>query len=163
MKKIKLINDLGLSSEEIQKLPIRKKSRGIIFLDKNTLVCVEENTKNIDKLLGLPGGALENNENEVETLEREVLEETGYKIKNIIFLGIIEVVRRKYLSTTYCYTAKTNSLKAHISLTPDEVEVETRPLEIDFLKAFTRINQEYNKNPNDNSLRSILMLGELKN
>lgn len=38
-----------------------------------------------DGLFFLLGGGLENDENEIQALKRELLEETGYEIKNIIF------------------------------------------------------------------------------
>ncbi|PAF21053.1 hypothetical protein CHH49_13485 [Terribacillus saccharophilus] len=42
--------------------------------------------KRNDHLLMLPGGGTENGENELECLEREVLEETGYTINKPAFL-----------------------------------------------------------------------------
>ena len=66
------------------------------------------------------------------------------------------------MSVTYCYRAKAKSTKKEISLTPEEIEVNTRPVEMSFDEAFDRINKEYNKNSNDNSLRSILIMKEIK-
>ncbi|PAF35996.1 hypothetical protein CHH58_13635 [Terribacillus saccharophilus] len=42
--------------------------------------------KRNDQLFMLPGGGIENDENELECLEREVMEETGYTINEPAFL-----------------------------------------------------------------------------
>ncbi|WP_175074207.1 NUDIX domain-containing protein [Terribacillus sp. AE2B 122] len=42
--------------------------------------------KRNDQLFMLPGGGIENGENELECLEREVVEETGYTINEPAFL-----------------------------------------------------------------------------
>lgn len=157
-----IINDYNLSAEDINKLPIRKKARGVIFLDKKTIICVEERNNKMEILLGLPGGTIEDNENEIVAFSREVEEETGYEIEDVVFIGVVKVIRKEYVSHTSCYKAKTKGIKKDINFTSEEIEVETRPLEIDLETAFNRINEEYNKNPNDNSLRSLLILKEIR-
>jgi ADP-ribose pyrophosphatase YjhB (NUDIX family) len=161
MKKIGVINKHNLSQAQIRKLPIRKKVRGVIFKDKNTLICVEENSNNIKNLLGLPGGAVENKEVNIEAFKREVLEETGYEVKDVKSIGIIQVIRKKYISYTTCYISNTKGRKRKLNLTQDEIEVNTKPIEINIEKAIKRIESEYNKSPNDNSLRSLIILNNI--
>ena len=161
MKKIGIINEHNFSKEKISKLPIYKKVRGLIFKDKNTLICVEETSHNIKNLLGLPGGTVENKENNLKAFNREVLEETGYIIKNIKPIGVIEVIRKTYISYTTCYIAKTKGRKQKTKLTRDEIGVNTKQIEINLRKAINRIKSEYNKSPNDNSLRSLMILDNI--
>ena len=53
MKKIGIINEHNFSREKINKLPIRKKVRGVIYKNKHTLVCIEEDGYGIKNLLNL--------------------------------------------------------------------------------------------------------------
>ena len=158
----KVINEHNLPKEEIELLPIHRKVKAVIFNEDNTLICVEEDNKR-EYLLGLPGGGLENGENDIQGLKREVKEETGYDITNITHFGVIELVRAKYLSVTNCYTARTKGSKDSLKLTDEEIAVKTSSLEISFKEALKRITEEYSKNPNNNSLRSLLMLKEVEN
>ena len=89
MKKIGIINEHNFSKEKISKLPLRKKVRGLIYKNKNTLVCIEENGYNIKNLLKLPGGSVEKNESNIKAIKREILEETGYGIEDIKCIGFI--------------------------------------------------------------------------
>jgi ADP-ribose pyrophosphatase YjhB (NUDIX family) len=162
MKINEVINEHNLSAEEIDKLPIHKKVRGVVFVDENTIICVEENSHNIDNLLGLPGGTVEDNEDEILAFNREVKEETGYEVEDIIYIGVIKVIKKNYVSYTSYYKAKTKGAKKGIKLTSEEIEVGTHPVEINFNNAINRINEEYNKTPNDNSLRSMSILKEIK-
>lgn len=158
MKKIGFINEHNYTKEKIKSLPVHKKVRGIIFKDKNTIVCIEENFYGIKHLLGLPGGTLNKNENYINAFKREVLEETGYNIKNIKFIGFIDSVRSKYITHTLFYTAKTKGKRSSIQLTEEEIETETKPIEMNIKKAVQKIKSQYNKSPNDNSLRSLMVL-----
>lgn len=158
MRTLGIINEHNLTKEQINKLPIHKKVRGLIFKNKNTLVCVEENSHGVENLLGFPGGTVEDKESDINAFKREILEETGYRIENIKLIGVIEVVKKKHISYTTCYIAKTKGKKQKINLTEQEIDVNTKPIEIDFKKAIKRIKAEYNKSPNYNSLRSLMIL-----
>lgn len=161
MKKIGGINEHNFSREEINKLPIRKKVRGLIFKDNDTLVCVEENGYGVKHLLKLPGGGLENNESNLEGIRREILEETGYKLDEIECIGYIENVRKEYVLHIIYYKAKTKGKKGVLKLTEEELKVETKPIEINFKIALERIKNEYSKVKNDSSLRDIMAFNEL--
>lgn len=58
----------------------REAVRGIIFKEKKLLLIHSEN-KNYD--FKFPGGGIEDNETHEETLKREILEETGYKVVTV--------------------------------------------------------------------------------
>jgi len=162
MKKIGIINDHNFSREKINKLPIHKKVRGVIFKNKNTLICIEENGYGIKHLLKLPGGSVENNESNIKAIKREILEETGYEIDDIKCLGFIENIRKEYSIHTTYYKAKTKGKKRKLKLTEEELKVETKPIEIDLELAEKRFKNEYSKAHNDSSFRDILILNELK-
>lgn len=156
-----IINKHNFSEEEIKKLPIRRKARGVILNKEGNLLCLEENNE-VGRLLGLPGGTIEDNEDEIEGFKRETKEETGYDITDIKFIGTIEIVRKKYRSITNCYRAKTEGERNNLKLTKEEIDAETSLVEMPFNKALERISEEYDKNPNDNSIRLLLILEEVK-
>lgn len=157
MKKIGIINEHNFPRNKINKLPIHKKVRGVIFKNKNTLVCIEENGYGIKHLLKLPGGSVENNESNIKAIKREILEETGYEIDNIKCLGFIENIRKEYAIHITYYVAKTKGKKRKLKLTDEELMVETKPIEIEIEKAKKRFKNEYSKAHNDSSLRDMMM------
>lgn len=161
MKKIGIINEHNFSEEKINKLPIHKKVRGVIFKNKNTLICIEENGYGIKHLLKLPGGSVEKNESNIKAIKREILEETGYEINDIKCLGFIENIRKEYAIHITYYVAKTKGKKKKLKLTEEEVIVETKPIDIDVEVAGKRFKDEYSKAHNDSSLRDIIILNEL--
>lgn len=162
MKKIGIINEYNFSTEEIKKIPIRKKVRGLIFKNKNTLICVQENGREIKHLLKLPGGSVEKNESNVKAIKREILEETGYEIDNIKLIGYIENIRKEDSIHIIYYMAKIKGKKKKLKLTDGELKVGTKPIEMDIEIAKKRFKNEYNKVKNDSSLRDIMVFNELK-
>lgn len=161
MKKIGVINEHNFSKEKIEQLPIRKKVRGLVFKNKNTLVCIEENGYGIKHLLKLPGGSVEKNESNTKAIKREILEETGYEIDDPKAIGFIENIRKEYAIHIIYYKVKTKGKKKKLKLTAEELKVETKPIEIDVEIALKRIKREYNKAHNDSSLRDIMVFNEL--
>lgn len=91
MKKLLILDAKNYSPEmeEIRRISVR----GIIFIE-GKLVLVE----NIFNELKLPGGGIEPGESEIQTLVREVEEETGYRVipESVVPFGEIE---EKRLST----------------------------------------------------------------
>ena len=161
MKKIGIINEHNFPIEKINKLPIRKKVRGFIYRNKNTLICVEEDGYGIKHILKLPGGSVEKNESNIKAIKREISEETGYEIDNIKCIGFIENIRKEYaLHITY-YVAKTKGKQKKLQLTDAELEVGTKPIEINIETALKRFKNEYKKVPQDSSLRDIMVFNEL--
>jgi len=162
MKKIGTINEHNFSKEKIDKLPIRKKVRGLIYKNKNTLVCIEEDGYGAKHLLKLPGGSVEKNESNIKAIKREILEETGYEIDDIECIGFIENIRKEYILHMTYYVAKTKGKKKELKLTAEEFEVGTTPIEINIELALKRIKEEYNKGQYNSSLRDIMVFNELK-
>lgn len=158
MKIIGVINEYNLSDKQIKKMPIHKKVRGLIFKNKKILVCIQEDSHNLKNLLGLPGGTVDKGESNLLAFKREILEETGYVIKEIKAIGILKVIKRKYISYTTCYIAKIKGKSKKLNLTIEEIKTKTKPIEIKIEMAIKRIQKEYNKSPNDYSFRFLMIL-----
>ena len=62
----------------------------IPFINENEVILVEQFRKPLDKtLLEIPAGKLNKNESPITCAHRELEEETGYKAKDMIYLGKI--------------------------------------------------------------------------
>lgn len=62
----------------------------IPFLNDNEIILLEQFRKPLDKtILEIPAGKLDKNEEPLSCAHRELEEETGYKAKNMIYLGSI--------------------------------------------------------------------------
>ncbi len=61
-----------------QHLPIHMGARAVIIKDESILLIYEQK----NDMYTLPGGRIENHESPLDTVKREVKEETGYRIKN---------------------------------------------------------------------------------
>lgn len=62
----------------------------IPFLNDNEIILLEQFRKPLDKtILEIPAGKLNKNEEPLSCAHRELEEETGYKAKNMIYLGSI--------------------------------------------------------------------------
>jgi 8-oxo-dGTP diphosphatase len=78
----------------------------------------------------LPGGGVEKGETTFEALEREVLEETGYKIKVGKEIGAILEYRNEFnmLQISYCYFAKAEEKISEPNYEKEEIEGGFQPL-----------------------------------
>lgn len=87
---------------------------GYIFNEKNQLLIVKNETN-----WTIPGGHPEKNESPLETLSREVMEEACVTLKDIVYLGGVEVVENGETYYQLRYTARANDVL------PFETEWET--------------------------------------
>lgn len=78
---------------------------GYIFNDKNELLIVRNN-----KTWTIPGGHPEIGETKIETLKRELMEEACITLKDIHYLGAVEVVENNETYYQLRYTAKIDNL-----------------------------------------------------
>ena len=78
---------------------------GYIFNDKNELLIVKNG-----KTWTIPGGHPEPNESHLETLEREIMEEACITIKDIRYIGAVEVVENGQTYYQLRYTAKVSDI-----------------------------------------------------
>lgn len=109
MKEV-IINDSNLNINDIEKSSV--KARALLYTDNSILVA------NYNGIYLLPGGKLENNENVIDALQRELVEETGiiYNKEDLSELFILRYYQKNYLTidnkilnrlvTTYYYISK---------------------------------------------------------
>ncbi len=81
----------------------------LIRNEKNEFLLGKRTVDNGMGFWSTPGGFIEPNETLEEAGLREVLEETGYKIDNINFLGITVLVGKEESFFDACLIAKVNS------------------------------------------------------
>lgn len=119
---IKIIKDedIGSDTPAPSKYIERKAGRAIVF-DNDNMVALLHSTKS--DYYNLPGGGVEEGEDIMTALRREVLEEIGCEIKNIRDLGIIEEYRNEFSlhQISYCYTADVAGEKGSPNLTESEI------------------------------------------
>ncbi len=93
---------------------------GVIFnaQSKIALLTVKKNNYHV-----LPGGGIECGENKVTALLREVKEEVGVSIKNIMELGYVDefINERKLKRITYCFFAEISGESGIPSFTEEEL------------------------------------------
>lgn len=77
---------------------------GYIFNDKNQLLIIKSNVWTV------PGGHPEKGETQLDTLNREVMEEACVTLKEIHYLGAVEVVENGETYYQLRYTAKVNEV-----------------------------------------------------
>lgn len=71
--------------------------------DSLEVLLVQKNKPSIQKgFYNLPGGAVEKEENPTQAAERELFEETGYRVKEIFKIGIINDIGDNYLIHVFC-------------------------------------------------------------
>jgi 8-oxo-dGTP pyrophosphatase MutT (NUDIX family) len=114
---VSLINTDSLSKEVYENFKVRKATRILIFNTQNKIALLYETVKNY---YSLPGGQIENNETPLDSAKRECLEETGFEINNIKFIGVIREVLsvNEKLNDSYIFIA--TKTKEQFKLSPQE-------------------------------------------
>lgn len=96
----------------------RRAARAVLYNDKNQIAIMNFSILGSSKL---PGGGIDDGEDIIAALHREIEEETGYRITDIKELGVVEEDRYfcNMHQTSYCFTAKVAEFVG-TSLTEDE-------------------------------------------
>jgi 8-oxo-dGTP pyrophosphatase MutT (NUDIX family) len=104
MELLKEIKDNEWPKDE-STLEIREASRAVLFDENGSIPLLFVSKYNYHKL---PGGGIDKGEDKVRALIREVLEETGSKIKVDGEIGKVIEFRSKWnlKQTSYCYVGK---------------------------------------------------------
>ncbi|MDO8561654.1 MAG: NUDIX domain-containing protein [bacterium] len=102
--------DFGLNNPPPSVYVEREASRAIVFDGDNKVALLHSTNYHYHKL---PGGGLEEGEDMMAALRREISEEIGCQIKNIRELGIIEEYRNTFSlhQVSYCYIAELDGEK----------------------------------------------------
>ncbi len=86
----------------------RPKTKGVkCVLENQGKILFIKNTYSEKNLWNLPGGGIKKNETLEEAIKREIKEETGIKISNLINIGNYLNNRNYKRDTVYCYHSKT--------------------------------------------------------
>lgn len=131
---------------------IRYAARGVVI--KNKRILLTQSTKYGDNKI--PGGGIEDNESPIETLIREVHEETGYRVitSSIKPFGYYEEKRKGlkedaiFHQISFYYFCEVEDIPDSLSLTSSEIEFGYHPVWKPFDEAIKEneaiINIEYN-------------------
>ncbi len=103
----------------------------LAFDENGNLILVEQYRHGVDDItLEIPGGAVDHGEEEKESIQRELLEETGYSSDEWYFLGSVQA--NPAFMTNNCSTFLAMNCKkvAEQSLDPmEEIDVQLIPFE----------------------------------
>ena len=113
--------DFGLpDNEDETKFSVRTAARAVLLDNKHRVALIDATTRGYYKL---PGGGIDDGELIEEALHREVIEEAGYRIKDIIPLGYTHETRHKYkqFNISYAFIAHADKFVGN-NLMEDEKE-----------------------------------------
>ena len=129
-------NLLGLNGMS-NKLP-RKTSRAIVINEDGNCAVMYEAKFN---LYSLPGGGIEEGEDEISALIREIYEETGCTCDCIQQLGLVSENRnhQDYTTLSYYFVVHTKAQNASLHLTEEEIENGTTVLWLSLEETIHRI------------------------
>ena len=119
----------GLKPIKVFKWNIRRAARTVILNEKREVVMVHARKFDYYKI---PGGGIEGQESIIKAVQREALEETGYRIKVIKPIGLIMEYRSKIklLQISYCFLSHTVGKQKKPQFTGSEKAERFEPITI---------------------------------
>jgi len=161
VKLLKNISD-GLLSRS-KKIEKRNASRAVLFDNEGLIPLLFVSKFNYHKL---PGGGVEEGENEMEALDREILEETGCKGEITREIGRVIEFRSKWnlFQTSRCYAGKIIS-KGKQSFTKKETDQGFKLVWTSLDDAITQLKKDKPQNYEGTFIqkRDLRFLEEVKN
>lgn len=111
--------DIGEKVYKTNEPNVRKAVRTILFNEKGEIAILHKKNKNEYKLVG---GGIEENENMEEALRREVNEEAGCEIKDVVEFGYVEELRtvNNFMQISYVFISRVQKDKKQLNLTKQE-------------------------------------------
>lgn len=112
--------DVGEKIYPMNNPDTRNAVRVILTNDSGQIALLNKQKKNEFKLIG---GGVDDGENLIDALKREVLEETGCKIIDISEIGFVEEYHTKnnFFQTSFIFTAKVFNDTGVLNLTEEEI------------------------------------------
>ena len=123
MKVIAEITDdmFGIKPISFNNPKIRYGARGIVKKQDGTIAVFCKRAKNEYKL---PGGGIEQEENAEEAFAREVLEEVGCEVNNILLLGITKELKSQenFQQISYAFSCNVKKDLKSVKMTQKEID-----------------------------------------
>ena len=145
MKLIAKLSDKEVLNKETivdeSKATSRKAARAIVMDNKNKIAILSIPKYSYHKL---PGGGIEDNEEIISALLREVKEETGCNIKIIEEIGLIKEYKGKYnqVQESFCYLSKVVGKKGKTNFTQDEKDAGFEIIWVNIKKAINIFKED---------------------
>lgn len=152
--------DFGLELCELNNPVTRQATRAIVIRDDNKIALLNKVKKGECKL---PGGGIEENEDIVEALKREIIEETGCEVEVLNKLGIIieEKNKNNFRQTSHVFLVKVTKYGEELELTKKELDEGSICEWLDLNDAYKKIKKSLEKEMGseyDNKYSSLFMV-----
>ncbi|MBQ8425211.1 MAG: NUDIX domain-containing protein [Clostridia bacterium] len=136
-------SDIGYENQEFEIEKRRTASRGIV-INEDKIALLYQAKRNEYKL---PGGGVENDEDPTETFLREILEETGCKVKIIKQLGTTEEFkfRQRFYQLSHVFISQLIEDTHSLHLTDEEIEEVSKPVWVSLDEAIDLISKSMEK------------------
>ena len=121
MNQILKLNPENITDEAAAVLKIRSAARGVVFDENNKVALLPVTAHNYYKL---PGGGIEEGEDNLAAFRRECLEEIGSDVEVIQELGSVVEYRTEFglVQTSYCFVGKTTGERKETAFTQHEMD-----------------------------------------
>jgi 8-oxo-dGTP pyrophosphatase MutT (NUDIX family) len=143
MKLLKIIrdDDFGFGFKDPLEYKERRAARVIVFDKDNNIALLHATRDNYHKL---PGGGVEEGEDIMSALRREVIEEIGCEITNTKELGVVEEFRNQHSfhQISNCFIAELSGEKGKPKLTQSEIDEGFEPIWLSLDEAIKIIDSE---------------------
>lgn len=104
-------------------------ARAIIENENGDILMVQEGKDEVHRTWDFPGGGMENGESVTECIKREVLEETGFKIKIEDLLGVYKDIKQRDDTEAIGFMFKAEVMEKKFDETPEGEEI----IKVDFI------------------------------
>lgn len=153
-------SDFELENGKLLNPRTRYGARGIIMNSKGQIAIFNKRAKNEFKL---PGGGIDEREDPKSAFEREALEETGCKLKNVELIGIIEErqFKENFVQKSYVFKSIVAEDMHKLALTQKEIDEKAVLIWLEPKDALERLSccmSELKASSYDNVYRSRFMV-----
>jgi RimJ/RimL family protein N-acetyltransferase/8-oxo-dGTP pyrophosphatase MutT (NUDIX family) len=124
---------------------IRRQATRAIIRKNKTILMVRSSVGDVK----FPGGGMQAQETPIETLKREVLEETGYRVLAVgDHVGYIEEFKNAYESDAQLFAMRSDYYEASVANNPIELELDAYEAELGFHPVWMTLDEAIEANLN---------------